>query len=92
MKDNRYFGKYRQDYLLKQVELSCQYSPPDEERAKEHEIVNNAVKSCMRTIIRTIPDGYLLSNVMEKLMEAKNMANQALATRSDSFDRQVRGW
>ena len=83
IRDNRYMTEIRQSHLNDKADQLCDYSQPDDERKLEHEVVNRAIKRCMRAIISVVPDPMdsplSVDDLLNQLWQVKNGANGLLA-------------
>ena len=77
---NRYIEVAREGYLLREEKRRFTYSPPDDERVKEHERVSDAIWDAVEAIIRTCPDNHATDMAIDHLWLARACANGALAT------------
>ena len=82
MGENRYITLVREKHLLDRCADLCRYSAPDEDRVKEHDIVNSAIYEAMEAVVRVCPDPTEspgIEDVLTLLWHAKNTANGLLA-------------
>ena len=77
---NRYVDGIRLGFMMEELDELFTYSPPDDQRKKEHEHVNEALLAAAQAIRRVSPDSRETEMAIEYLWVARNCANGALAT------------